>query len=301
MSSDSGTPSPDAGGAPPSDASADAAATGPVLSGITVNINGTSVPKEKAIAFIHFGHSNMAGRAGGPIPSRPYFFDQADPHGWLYRNGAFQPALEPNTAGDQGTAGPPLGPNQTTPLGGPGTAIIKESIALAPDYYFISLGYGVGSAYCSQFLPQGLYYDQVMAAPRALKGQVTFGAIFVMLGITERHGTMQDITGYPQCINSLITSIRTELGEPNLPLLLTDYEMSAVGTLAPTVPFAQQMIPEIHMVPSVVSNSALVPTDMLPLADPTQPDGHHFDLDGHHTWVQRALKIMQDKGWFPWH
>jgi Carbohydrate esterase, sialic acid-specific acetylesterase len=259
-----------------------------------VNINGTMVPKEKVVAFIHIGHSNMAGRADVPLPLRPYFFTIADPHGWIFSaNGQFTPALEPNTAGD-GTNN--MGaPGQVTPLGGPGTALIKQAIVMAPDYYFLSLGFGQSSAYCSQFLPGNLYYDSLIAAAKAAKGKVTFGAIVIMLGITERHGTAADITGYPQCINQLVTQIRTDVGVPDLPLLLTDYEMTATGMLAPTQPFAQSIIPQIHMVPTVVSNSALVPTDGLVLID-----DHHFNLQSHQIWTQRALDIMKTKGWFPW-
>jgi hypothetical protein len=237
-----------------------------------------------------------------PFASRPYFFMDPDPHGWMFHtNNGFQPADEPLTAGDSGNDVVDI-PGQTLPLGGPGTALIKESIALAPDYYFVSLGHGVGSAYCSQFLPGSLYYNDVMAAPLALKGKVTFGAIVIMLGITERHGTQADITGYASCINKLVTAIRTDLSEPNLPLLLTDYEMGATngvdGCLAPSCPFAQQIIAQIQMVPGLVSNSAIVPTDGLVMLPP--PDDHHFNLEGHAVWVQRALAIMQKNGWFPW-
>jgi len=101
-------------------------------------------------------------------------------------------------------------------------------------------------------------------------------------------------------MNTLVTAIRTDLGEPNLPLLLTDYEMTAVGSLAPTSAFAQSIIPQIHMVPSVVSNSAIVPTDGIPLADAGVDGGHHFSLEGHRMWTQRVLDIMKAKGWFPW-
>ena len=290
----SGLPTSDAGAPPPSEA-------GPPLSGITVDINGTTVPKEKVIAFIHLGHSNMAGRGGGPPSSRPYFFTDADPHAWLYR-GKFQPALEPFTAGDE-LNGQPSYPGQQAPVGGPGTPLVKQAAAMAPGYYFLSLGYGKESAYCSQYLPGHLYYDAMIQNPKALVGKVTFGAIVIMLGITERHGTATDITGYPQCINQLVTDIRNDVKEPNLPLLLTDFEMLATD-VPPTSTFGQQIIPQIHMVPSVVSNSAIVPTDnntpgtgtivMLP------PPTHHFDLEGHRVWTQRALTIMKQKGWFPW-
>jgi hypothetical protein len=29
-------------------------------------------------------------------------------------------------------------------------------------------------------------------------------------------------------------------------------------------------------------------------------DDHHFNLDGQKAWAQRALAMMQTKGWFPW-
>ena len=151
------------------------------------------------------------------------------------------------------------------------------------------------SAYCSQFLPGGLYYDQMMQAALAIKDRVTFGAIVILLGITERHGTTADITGYSSCINDLVTAIRTDVDRPDLPLLICDYEMEATGMLAPTSAFAQQIIPEIHKIPDVVSNSALVPTDGLQMED-----DHHFNLEGHKEYVARLLQIMQDRGWFPW-
>jgi hypothetical protein len=273
-----------AAGAPPSGGAPGAGGAPP--SGVTITLGTATVAKEDAIAFIHFGHSNMAGRATGPTATRPYFFSMPDPHAWMYHVGMPpQPALEPYTADDD-TSGT---------YGGPGTAIVKEAAALAPTKQFISLGYGKTSAYCSQFLPGALYYDAVMAAPKAIKDRVTFGAIIVMLGITERHGTAADISGYSSCINTLITAVRKDVGRPDLPLLITDYEQEATGTLAVTGTFAQQIIPEIRKIPTVVSNSVLVPTDGLGMQD-----DHHFNFDGHKEWVRRALQLLKDKGWAPW-
>jgi len=48
-----------------------------------------------------------------------------------------------------------------------------------------------------------------------------------------------------------------DVGRPDLPLLICDYEMTATGALASTSAFAQSIIPEIHKIPMVVSNSAL--------------------------------------------
>lgn len=256
------------------------------LSGATITLGTATVAKENVIAFIHIGHSNMAGRATGPAATRPYFFTQTDPHAWMYHVGK-PPALakEPDTADD----------DLSGTYGGPGTALIKQAVGLAPDKYFMSLGFGKASAYCSQFLPGALYYDSLIAAAKAVKDKVTFGAIVIMLGITERHGTAADVSGYSTCINKLVTAIRTDVGRPDLPLLITDYEQLATGALAIDQPFALSIIPEIHKIPMVVSNSALVPTDSLGMED-----DHHFNFDGHKVWTGRVLQIMKDKGWFPW-
>jgi hypothetical protein len=247
-----------------------------------------SIADRKSILL---GHSNLAGRSSSPSASRPYHFTDMNFYAWVYHPNNWQPALEPLTAGDDGAS--PPGRN---PMGGPGTALLKQAADLAPNHYFVALGFGLGSAYCTQFLPGGLLYDQAVTAPKQLKGKVTFGGIVIMLGITERHGTAQDISNYPNCINSLVTAVRNDVGEPNLPLLITDYEMESTGPeLSPTGAFAQQIIPRIAMIPSVVSNSALVPTEGIAMQD-----DHHFNLDGQKEWSRRALEIMQQKGWFPW-
>ena len=270
-----------AGGAPP-------AAAGAPSSGVTITLGGVNVPKEKAIAFIHIGHSNMYGEASSPSASRAYHYTQTDPHAYMYRVGS-SPTLAKEPTADK----PPKDP--VPPGAGPGMSLVKEAVALAPDYYFISLGFGAPSAYCSQFVPGGLYYDSLMAGPKAIKGRVTFGAIFIYLGITERHGTAADVNGFPNCINTLVSAIRKDVGEPNLPALMNDYEMEAKGEFVVNGAVYNAIYPQIQMTPSVVSKFALVSAATLAMQD-----DHHFNFDGQRTWAQRALKTMKDKGWFPW-
>lgn len=256
--------------------------------GSTINLGGVDVPSEKVIAFIHIGHSNMAGRSRSPFESRPYHFDETHPRAYMYHVGS-PPELahEPNTAGDNEA----LRGN----IGGPGTALVKEAAELAPDHYFVSLGFGMASAYCSQFLPGALYYDQLIAAPKAIKGRVTFGGIFIYLGITERHGTESDRTGFAQCINSLVTAIRTDVGVPDLPVLLNDYEVGGSGEFVVGGEVYTAIKPQIDECPKVVSNLALVSCEGIGMQD-----DHHFNLDGQRTWAQRALETMKTKGWFKW-
>ncbi|MEO6603650.1 MAG: hypothetical protein ABIQ16_27450, partial [Polyangiaceae bacterium] len=113
------------GGAPAAAAGAPSGTAG-AASGVTIALGGVNVPIDHAIAFIHIGHSNMAGRATSPTASRPYHFEQTDPHAYMYHVGKSpELAIEPKTAGDTAAAGP-------------GTSLVKEAVALAPNYYFIS-------------------------------------------------------------------------------------------------------------------------------------------------------------------
>jgi Carbohydrate esterase, sialic acid-specific acetylesterase len=272
------------GGAAPT---AGAASTGGT-SGMTITLGGATLTPDKVVAFIHVGHSNMAGRARSPSGSRAYHFTETHPHAYMYKSGSSPAlALEPKTAGDtesiQGNTG------------GPGTALVKQAAVMAPNTYFVSLGFGMASAYCSQFLPGALYYDKLIAAPKAIKGRVTFGGIFIYLGITERHGTEADRTSFAQCINKLATAIRNDVGVPDLPVLLNDYETGGTGEFAVSGAVYKAIKPQIDMVPTVVSNSALVSADGIGMQD-----DHHFNFDGQKMWTQRALDTMKSKGWFKW-
>ena len=241
--------------------------------------------KEDVVAFIHFGHSNMAGRAYSPKGEGNYFYE-TDPHAWMYHVGKPpELAFEPQTAGDAKAL--------RDHRGGPGEALLKHAIQLAPHKYFLSLGFAQTGAQCAQYLPGAVYYDSMMQAAIAVKDRVTFAAIVIMLGITETSET--DQKGYPECIAQIVSAIRRDVDRPDLPVLLTDYEREASDTLAVTTAFAQAIIPEIQKVPSRVANLVLVPTDGLGMQD-----DHHFDYLGHKEWTRRALELMRSQGWFPW-
>jgi hypothetical protein len=253
------------------------------VSGAFVEINGVRVPKERALVFIHYGHSNMAGHGINPTSLRPLFYN-TDPKIWTYQgNNQFVPAREP-TAPDN------------TNGAGPGMAWLKTAAAAAgPDYYFISIARGRGSAFTSQFMKGSLYYSTFMDRAVQLKGKVTFAGVFVMLGITERHMPLADQYGFTERTAQTIADIRADLGEPNLPVLHTDYEVTATGTLSITSEIGRRIRPLMLMLPQRVPNLALIPTDMI-----TLEDDHHFTLAGHKLWAERGVQIMIDRGWFPW-
>jgi Carbohydrate esterase, sialic acid-specific acetylesterase len=182
-----GASPPTTGGAPPGPPSPPAA-TPPPSSGQTISINGTAVPKEKVLVFLHIGHSNMAGRTTTPQSLRPLSFE-THPQLWSYgRGGLWKPAKEPLSAdsmtgscGGVGCSGLPAG-------AGPGMSILRAALAAAPDAYVVSIGRGqsgLTGGFCRSFRKGGLLYDFVMAPAMELKGKVTFAAIFTMLGLSE--------------------------------------------------------------------------------------------------------------------
>jgi hypothetical protein len=263
------------------------------LSGITVSINGTVVPKEKVIVLLHLGHSNMAGRAIDPAVEMPYFYN-TDPHLWKYQLGGIWTPAKEWLCPDGGTPG--ITPSNQG--AGPGMALLRHALALAPDAYIVSIGQGKAvelSGNCFSFSKGGIFYETLMGPARELKGKVTFGGLFVMLGIDARTDPRTQNGGFLTCLSGMADDFRTDLGEPNLPFIMGDYERGATGNLAPTCCGAPQVIEQLSHLEATISNSFLIPTDGIPMQD-----DHHYNMTGHRLWADRAFAGMAAKGFLPW-
>jgi hypothetical protein len=253
-----------------------------------VDIGGRRVPRSKVLVFLHVGHSNMAGRATRPADLRPHFYD-TDPRLWSYGAGGFTAAKEP-TAPD----------NQNGQAAGPGMALLRAAMAVAPpDAVVVSVGHGHSGSYggvCTAFRRGGLLYEIAMKPARQLAGQVTFAAILTMLGQSEHRLTPPEQRMFSDCLDGIARDMRTDLGAPELPFLVGDYEAGiSRSDIHPTSPFGQLIISQIQMVPGKTPRSAIIPTVGLPMQDT-----HHFDMAGHKGWAERAVHILIDRGWAPW-
>jgi hypothetical protein len=279
-------------------AATDGGADGPSipLSGITVTIGGTTVPKEKVIVFLHVGHSNMAGRAVDP-PELHDFNYVSVPRMWSYaKGGVWKPAVEP------------LSPdNVTMGHAGPGMSILHAAQTIAPsDVYVVSIGHGQSGdtgGFCRNFRKGGLFYSIVMDAALELKGKVTFGGIWGMFGTSE-FADMAHSSTFGQCLTGVVTDMRTDLGMPNLPVLLGDWEAGAMGKFLPTTVFAQSIIAQIHSTAAAVQPAAVIPTDGLAIQNPDPAAGtdgvHHYNFAGHKGWGERGITLLKMSGWAPW-
>jgi len=275
----------DRGPAPRADSAAPPTTPAPAPSGDQLVIAGQPVPRDKVIVFLHVGHSNMAGRTNTPAELRPFNFE-THPRLWAFGATGLQPAKEP-LSGDYLTRG----------RAGPGMSILHTASALAPDAFMVSIGRGQDGSRggeCKAFRRGGLFYDTVMGPAQKLKGKVTFGGIFSMLVLMEVYDK-PNLPRSHECMEAVAADMRADLGDPEIPFVMSDWEMGAKGEFDPTRPLAVIAREQLRMAQQNITRSVIVPTDMLPMSD-----DHHFDLTGYKLWAERAFALMKQAGWTPW-
>jgi hypothetical protein len=281
------------GGSGPSDA----ATTNPdPTPAVPLPPGGPTSARDKVVVFLHIGHSNMAGRATEPANLRPYFYD-TDPRLWSF-HGA-NPTLG-NMPFAWSAAKEPLSPDAMTgSAAGPGMAMLKAALALAkPDIQFVSVGHGhsgEAGGVCRNYKKGGLLYEIMMAPARRLKGAVTYGGLFTMLGTTERHLDVAAQNGFSDCMAQIAADVRGELDAPDMPIIMSDFEMEATGDTSPDLPYAKIIIAQLRVATTKITRSALIPTEQLGMEG-----SHHFNMAGHKEWGTRGMQILKDKGWAPW-
>ena len=294
-------PSPASDGGPPNGGMTivDAGAPPPAGQVGEISINGTLVPKQKVIVFLHIGHSNMAGRTTTPVALRPLSFE-THPRLWSYaKGGIWKPAKEPlsadsmtGTCGGVGCEGLPFG-------AGPGMSILRTALAAAPDSYLVSIGRGqsgTNAGHCRSFRKGGLLYDFVMGPAQELKGKVTFAGVWTMLGLSE-DGDIANNSRFGDCMVAVANEMRSDLGEPELPFLIGDWEAGAVEEYSTSSRTAKVIIPQLRALPQRIPRSLVIPTEGLPI---NPLDGHHYDLTGHKLWAERGFTLLEMNGWMPW-
>jgi hypothetical protein len=177
-------------------------------------------------------------------------------------------------------------------------SILRTAMAMAPaDAVIVSIGKGQdgsrGGA-CKNYRRGGLLYDYVMGPARQLKGKVTFGGIFSMLVLMEIYDK-PNLPRSHECMEGVARDMREDLGDPDIPFMMSDWEMGATGRFNPNLPDATTARAQLKLAQQNITRSAIIPCEMLPMSD-----DHHYDLTGYKIWAERALGIMQMNGWVPW-
>jgi hypothetical protein len=245
-------------------------------------------PRDKVLVFLHLGHSNMAGRTTVPEALRPQNFETR-PGLWAYAKGGLWRLAKEPLSGDQLTRGG----------AGPGMSILQTAAALAGgDRIVVSIGRGHDGSiggYCRSFRRGALLYDFVMAPAMELKGRVTFGAIFTMLGINEFRRDPANLERFHECMEGIAADMRADLGDADIPFVMGDLEAGATGAFAPSHPYSMTARAQLKIAQTNIRRAVLIPTEMLPMSD-----DHHFDLTGYKLWAERGFDLMRAADLIPW-
>ena len=125
-----------------------------------------------------------------------------------------------------------------------------------------------------------------------------------MITATSGFSFVSHASTFGPCLTGVVTDMRTDLGMPNLPVLLGDWEAGAMGKFLPTTDFAKNIIAQIHSTAAAVQPAAVIPTDGLAIQDPDPAAGtdgvHHYNFAGHKGWGERGITLLKMSGWAPW-
>ncbi|HLP41039.1 MAG TPA: sialate O-acetylesterase, partial [Fibrobacteria bacterium] len=139
-------------------------------------------------------------------------------------------------------------------------------------------------------------YTEIVQAAKAVQGQVTLGGILCMLGAVEATRLPDTVCAtFAADIARLASDIRADLGQPNLPFLMGEYEAGATGRFAPTLPMPALIAEQIRQIPSKLSLSATVDSRSIEMLD----DHHYTAVKGQGEWARRAVSILQTRSWMP--
>ncbi len=265
-----------------------------------VMLGTVNVPKEKFVVYILIGHSNMAGI------DYPHSDPVAIPHGWNYPIATKQWVLakEPVNSKTTGLSG--------NGSGGPGMPFLKAMAAAYPDYYFGVVTNASLSSTCrgmntgnngsgldpsdNRYWDSTYLYNQIVTAAKDVQKDVTLGGILCMLGTVEATRTNATVcNAFSDDISSLARFFRRDLGMPELPFIMGEYEAGASGSFAPTLPLPAIILSQIKLIPGKLPFSATVNSQGIPMLD-----DHHYKADkGQPEWASRAVAVIQANKFFP--
>jgi hypothetical protein len=267
-----------------------------------ITLGGTVVAKDKMVVYLMIGHSNMVGQ------DLAHSDNVSNPKVWNYLwNGTktWVLAKEPPNTPKSGLS--------THGCGGPGMPFLKGMAAAYPDYYFGVLSNASLSSTCrglntgnnssgldpsdNRYWKGSYLYTQLLASAKEIQPDVTFGGIICMLGTVDATRTDEaTCRNFSTDITQLVTDLRADLGMPNLPYIMGEYEAGATGSFAPTLLMPGIIQSEIKLIPGKLSLSATVDSKGIQMLD-----DHHYQStpQGQGEWANRVVAILKAKAWFP--
>jgi hypothetical protein len=274
----------------------------PLGSANALLLNGTTVPKDHMIVYILIGHSNMAGNTtvGSDGVTAPRIWN----YQW-FSNKQWVAAKE--------TPGNMANGLSTRGEGGPGMSFLKDMATAYPLYNFGVVSNASLSATCrgindgsnssgtpadsNRYWKGAHLYNEILAAVKEVQADVTFGGMICMLGTVEATRTNDTICrNFGIDISQMVKDFRADLGEPNLPFIIGEYENGATGDYSLTLPWPKLVDAGIKSVPSLLPLSATINSVGIAMAD----DHHYTTTDpGRPEFSRRVVAMIKTMSWFP--
>lgn len=263
-------------------------------------LGGANVPKEKIVVYLLIGHSNMAG------VDYTHLDATATPNAWNYTWATDKTWI---AAKESRTSRAGL---SSRGAGGPGIPFLKLMTQAYPGYHFGVVANASVSSTCkglntgnnnSGFDPDdnrywkgARLYNEILIAAKEIQPNVTLGGILCMLGSVEATRTTEEVCrSFSDDLAQLVKDLRADLGEPNLPFIMGEYEAGATRTFALTLPWPAIIDQQIKLLPSKLPFSGTVNS-----VGVTMLDDHHYSSDkGQPEWAKRAFALIQNNKWYP--
>ena len=89
--------------------------------------------------------------------------------------------------------------------------------------------------------------------------------------------------------------IRADLGLPDLPFMLSEYETGASGEFDPTLPWPALVLEQSRLVATKLTGSAVISSQGIAMQD----DHHYSWPAGQTEFATRCVAAIKSKNWFP--
>ena len=117
-----------------------------------------------------------------------------------------------------------------------------------------------------------------------------------MLGVVEASRTTDTVCrAFSDDLKQMVAALRQDLGQPNLPFIMGEYEAGAGAEFAVTRPWPKIVDEQIKLLPFKLALSATVNSVGIAMKD----DRHYSADVGQPEFARRVIAVIQSKGWGP--
>lgn len=266
-----------------------------------LNLGGTEVPREKVVVYLMIGHSNMAGQdfrnSDGVAHARGWNYQWASAKTWV-------PAKETPGAMRNGLSG--------RGSGGPSMPFLKLMADAHPEHWFGVVSNASLSATCrgentgnnssgmdpedNRYWKGARLYNEILNAAKEIQASVTLGGIVCMLGSVEATRTPESVCRtFSADLAQLARDFRADLGLPQLPFIMGEYEAGSTGSFSPALPLPAIIAAEIKALPAKLPFSATIDSRGIAMFD----DHHYSAKVGQPEFAKRTVAAIHANNWFP--